>query len=144
MLRCLQANVNKSKAALDLLLHYAKETKSEILIVSEPNYIPATSNWFSSKDGNAAIFIDPNYSRDICDIAGASSRFIAMYYGSYLIISLYAAPSLNLREFNNILDELSEVISHRVNKIILAGDFNAKASLWGSSLTDKRGRLLTR
>lgn len=133
-----------SKPSLDLLVYHAKETGAGILLISEPNYVPSTANWYASKDGKAAIFVDPIHTRVKCDVAKTGSRFIALYYGSYLLISIYAPSSLNLREFNNLLDELSEAMSHRVNKIILGGDFNAKANLWGSKSTDRRGFLLTR
>lgn len=36
------------------------------------------------------------------------------------------------------------MLSSRVEKVIIAGDFNAKASLWGSSITNNRGLLVTR
>lgn len=142
--RFIQANVNMSKPSLDLLLHYAKETETGILLISEPNYIPDTSNWFASKNSKAAIFVDPNHARSNCEIAKIGSCFVAIYYGQFLLISIYAPPNLDLRWFNNTLDELSEAISHRVNKVIIGGDFNAKACLWGSNVTDKRGLLLTR
>lgn len=47
-------------------------------------------------------------------------------------------------EFNALLDELSGVLSSRVEKIIFAGDFNAKARAWGARVNDRRGLLLTR
>lgn len=35
-----------------------------------------------------------------------------------------------------------DALSYRVDKVILGGDFNAKASLWGFRLTNKKGTLL--
>ncbi|KMQ91209.1 gag-pol polyprotein [Lasius niger] len=49
--------------------------------------------------------------------------------------------SMGLRDFNSILDDLSLALSNRVDKLIIGGDFNAKACLWGASHTDGRGRL---
>lgn len=137
-------NVNMSRPSLDLLIHHARETETGILLVSESNHVSATPNWFSSQDNKAAIFVDPYHAKLPCETARIGPRFIAVYYGSYLIISIYAPPSLNLRDFNNLLDELSEVLSHRVSKIIIEGDFNAKAKLWGSNTTNRRGFLLSR
>ncbi|XP_070162499.1 uncharacterized protein [Polyergus mexicanus] len=114
LVKTLQANVNRSKPSLDLLVHQAKEMDIELLLVSEPNFIPDTDNWFMSDDRNAAIFVE---------LSNVGMR-------------------LGLREFNNLLDELSALLSYQVNKIILGGDFNAKADLWGSRTTDGRGRLL--
>lgn len=46
--KVLQANVNRSKQSLDLLIHYAKETGTGLLLVSEPNFIPDSDNWFAA------------------------------------------------------------------------------------------------
>lgn len=140
----LQANVNMSKPSLDLLVHHAKETEVNVLLISEPNYIPTTTNWYASKNNKAPIYIDPSRLKFNCKVIRAGSQFIAIHYGPYLVVSIYAPPSLKLREFNNLLDELSEALSHRVSKIILGGDFNSKSSLWGSNITDRRGVLLSR
>lgn len=72
------------------------------------------------------------------------SRYVAVYVEEYLVISVYLPPSLGLREFNSLLDELSDTLSSRTERIILGGDFNAKSSLWNSRVTDSKGRLLAR
>lgn len=71
------------------------------------------------------------------------SRFVAVYCGPYLIVSVYVSPILSLIKFNAFLDDLSDAFSNKVDKIFLGGDFNAKASLWGSRVTNGRGRLLS-
>lgn len=143
-IKFIQSNLNMSRPALDLLLHYAKESKAGILLISEPNYIPGTGNWFGSMSGKAAIYVDPNLASVSCEIAKVGSCFVAIYYGQYLLISIYAPPSMDLGRFNTMLDELSDVILYRVSKVIIGGDFNAKARLWGSNTTHRRGLLLTR
>lgn len=120
--KVLQANVNRSKPSLDLLIHQAKESGTGPLLVSEPNYVPNTNNWYTSEDKSAVIFADPNYIKMRCQIAKRGSRFIALQCGTYLIISVYAPPSLGLREFNSFLDELSDALSYQIDKIILGGD----------------------
>lgn len=67
----------------------------------------------------------------------------------YLVISVYIPPSVSLPDYNTLLvDELSGTLSTRMDKIILAEDFNAKSSTWGSLGVllsgDKKGLLLTR
>lgn len=143
-IKFLQANVNVSKPSLDLLVHHARETEVGIVLVSESNYISTTSNWYASKDGEAAIFVDPFHLRSKCEVARIGSRFIALFYGPYLVISIYVPPSIDLREFNDLLDKLLEILFYHVSKIILGGNFNSKASLWGSNSTDRRGFLLSR
>lgn len=138
----LQANVNNSKSFLDLLIHHAKELGVSMLLVSEPNVIPGSNNWFASANGKAAIFCDLNLIRIKCRLAKQGRRYVAVYCGPYLMVSVYVSPSLDLRDFNTTLDKLSDVFS-RVDKLIIGGDFNAKSCLWGSQLTDGNPYLTT-
>lgn len=55
----------------------------------------------------AAIFVDPSYARFNCSVARTGSRFVAVNYGQYLLISIYIPPSIDLRCFNDTLDKLS-------------------------------------
>lgn len=139
----IQANVNRSRQALDLLLQHAKETNIGILLVSEPNHVPVAPNWFSSKDGSAAIYCDAKMARMHYRLANRGTKYVAIYCGAYLIISIYISPNLGLRDYNASLDELSVALGKRTNLIILGGNFNAKSSLWGSAYTDGRGFLLS-
>jgi len=141
-LNFVQANLNRSKQALDLLLQYTKETNIGILLVSEPNYVPVAPSWFSSKDGSAAIYCDAKITRMRCRLASQGTKYVAIHCEAYLIISIYISSNLGLRDYNASLDELSIALGNRTNLIIL-GDFNAKSSLWGSAYTDGRGFLLT-
>ncbi|XP_070159013.1 uncharacterized protein [Polyergus mexicanus] len=144
MHKALQANVNRGRPFLDLLINQAREMDAGILFVSEPNYIPNSDNWYENLDKGAAVFVDPmrvgmrNY------LAKKGFRFVAVHCGPYLFVSIYISPRLNAREFNSILDELSAFLADRTDKIIIAGDFNAKASLWSSESTDRRGLLFSR
>lgn len=143
-IRALQANVCRSVPSLDLMIHSARELGSGLLLVTEPNHVPDSPGWFASNDHGAAIYIDINTVRLSCSMAVSGSRFVAVNCGPYLVISLYAPPSIGIIEFNALLDELSCALSSRAEKIILTGDFNAKARIWGSNTTDRRGLLLTR
>lgn len=58
-----------------------------------------------------------------------------------MFVSVYISSNLGLPDFNAVLDELSGALSNRVDKLIIGGDFNSKASLWGSRQTNSRGRL---
>lgn len=143
-IKVLQANVNRSRPSLDLLVHSARESDTGLLLVSEPNYVPDSPGWYASNDCGAAIFVDLNKVRIRCSLAVRGSRFVAINCGAYLIVSVYIPPSIGLTDYNVLLEELSGVLSTRTVKIILAGDFNAKASAWGARAIDQRGLLLTR
>ncbi|XP_070162482.1 uncharacterized protein [Polyergus mexicanus] len=143
-MKVLQSNVNRSQPSLDLLLHQAREYGAGLLLISELNRTSNNDNWFISPEGNAAVFVDPQRIKFRCSLAGVGTNFVAISCGPYFVVSVYVPPSLRLREFNSVLDEISVVLSSRSNKIIIAGDFNAKANLWGASANDGRGLLLTR
>ncbi|CAL1685118.1 unnamed protein product [Lasius platythorax] len=113
-----------------------------LLIISEPNVVPTSDNWFASRDGHAAIFCDIDRLRMRCRLAKQGTEYVAVCCGPYLIISIYISPSIGLPNFNAVLDDLSDAFSNRADRIIIGGDFNAKSYLWGSLYTDSRGRLL--
>ncbi|KMQ88952.1 reverse transcriptase [Lasius niger] len=137
------ANVNRSRPSLDLLIQHAKETDVGVLLVSEPYSVPGSDNWFASGDGLASIYCDANFTRRRCLLVKQGRNFVAVGCGDYLFISVYVSPRLGLRDFNSILDEISLVLSNRVDRLVIEGDFNAKACLWGASRTNGRGRLMS-
>lgn len=138
-IKILQVNINRSRGALDLLMHQARELGAGILLVSEPCYIPPLDNWLISLDGGSAIYFDPNLVGFRCRLAKQGNRFVAAFCGPYLIVSIYFSPNLNLREFDAFLTDLSMTLASRADKVIVAGDFNAKSNLWGSDITNQRG-----
>ncbi|KMQ89977.1 reverse transcriptase [Lasius niger] len=83
----LQVNVNRSRRALDLLLHQAKELDAGILIVSEPCNIMPSDKWMISLDGGSAIYFDPNLIKLKCRLLSRGDRFVAAQCGPYLFIS---------------------------------------------------------
>lgn len=143
MFRVIQANVNRSRPALDLLIHQTKEMCVGLLLVSEPNKVPDAPNWYTSQDCSAAIYIDGSRLKFRSILAHKGSRFIAVNCGPYLIIFVYIPPSIGLHEYNMLLDEITSILGNRMNKIILGGDFNAKSPLWGPTNLDGRGLLLS-
>lgn len=144
MIKILQANINRSGRSLDLFLHHAKELEVGLLLVSEPSRIVNSDKWFVSKDNSAAIYYDMSFLKLRCRLAKQGSRFVAVYCDPYLVISVYISPNDGLFEYNLFLDELSGVLSSRVDKVIIAGDINAKDSLWGSRINNNKGLLVIR
>ncbi|XP_029670924.1 uncharacterized protein LOC115240096 [Formica exsecta] len=134
--------MNRNPGATDLLMHQARDLSAGVLMISEPSYIPRSGNWFKSPDDASAIFIDNHLVRHRCQLACAGPGFVAVYCSPFLFISAYVSPNLGLKEFNNYLNGLSRPLLTRADKIIICSDFNAKADLWGSPITDGRGRLL--
>lgn len=45
----------------------------------------------------------------------------------------------SLSKFKNVLQGLDVAVRRLTSPTLLAGNFNAKASLWGNAITDRRG-----
>lgn len=56
------------------------------------------------------------------------------------IINTYAPPQA---DFNEILDEVEEIMNITTGEILLVGDFNAHSQQWGYADIDQRGNSLT-
>ena len=57
----------------------------------------------------------------------------------------YCWPNINKHAYSKYIDTLSSMtknVARRNDKVVVAGDFNAKSTCWGGSTTDKRGRVL--
>lgn len=68
---------------------------------------------------------------------------MAVEWREWSIISVYMSPKLTSEQFEKKLEEIEEEINkRRRRKLILAGDFNAKARLWGSGKDCAKGRIL--
>lgn len=143
--KSLQINLNHSRRAQDLMFQHAKEFKVNMVFVSEPYKTEGGGDWFSSLDGKSAILLFnseriPTFSR-----VQQGNGFIAMNINNYLMISCYFSPNRPLDEFSLFLDELYYVLRDcTLNKIVVAGDFNARSTSWRDTVTNDRGILLER
>lgn len=144
VIKALQVNVNRSRRALDLLLHQARELGAGLLIISETCYIAPSDKWYISLDNSSAIYVDPDLINFRCRLATRGDKFVAVFCGPYLIVSVYISPNLSLREYDAFLNDLSVMLSSRTDKVVVAGDFNAKSNLWGSNVTNQRGLQVVR
>lgn len=54
----------------------------------------------------------------------------------------YISPNVEDNEFEDMIEELDEVIVTSHSNIIIGGDFNSKAHLWGAEYINRRGDIL--
>ncbi|XP_046976534.1 uncharacterized protein LOC124542649 [Vanessa cardui] len=103
-LRCLQANINHSARAQDLLVQSMAEWQ--------------------------------------IDVAVGKGCVLAVV-GGVAIIGVYASPNRTLAEFERLLVEIGALVGQASpTPVLVAGDFNAKSTAWGSPATDVRGEAL--
>lgn len=136
----LQINLNNSKLAQDNCMQMCKKWKIDIVIVSEPNFIP--NNWYTDKTKKAAIFINTN--RIISDrLIIQEEGFVAVKINRIIVISCYFSPNDNVEKFKIQLQDLNNfILLHKNEHILLSGDFNANLTLWGSNRNNRRGYIL--
>lgn len=139
MIAFLQINANKSGEAQALALQTMVKKGASVLCISELNNIPDHSGWVGSTDGKCAIYLD----QDLEPLrTGSGKGFAWADLDTLKIYSCYISPNCRLDEFQDFLNSLEHSIRSTREEIILAGDFNAHAQIWGSPMMDQRGEAL--
>lgn len=137
----LQANMHRSTTAHALLQQYVIENSVVAVIISEQNKSMTTGTWIDDETKTAAIWLPPSANFPI--IHSGYGRCFAWIKNSNLsIISCYLTPRLTDGEFQVRLNDIEDKARQIGNPLIIAGDFNAKATEWGSTLTNRRGRMI--
>lgn len=147
-MRILQVNLNRCRAAHDLLEDTVGRLEVDLCLLSEPNIAIAAdkraSGWISDDAGNTAIWWTGR-DRRTCTSGqgiGAGYSWLSIENGP-TFYSCYFSPNRTNEEFECYLDELDVSLRDRgVSRAIVTGDFNAKAVEWGSSSTSRRGEIL--
>lgn len=144
MVNCLQINLNRSGPALQLMYATAAELDIDVAIISEPPRVPRTSTgWNISPDGSCAVVVLSASLAPTSSGSGLGYAWITL--GRILIVSCYCSPNVSLNEYSAFLNEVEQSVrSTSVPRggVTIAGDFNAKSSVWGSASNDRRGDLL--
>ncbi|KAH0811666.1 hypothetical protein GEV33_011125 [Tenebrio molitor] len=122
-LTMLQVNLNRSRAAHELLKQTATEMNFDILLVAEPNVkLTEKEHWQTSRAQDAAIKVI-NKNVKVTN-AGGGNGFAWIEFGKIL-----HSIQINLR-------------GQTSRRFIVAGDLNTKSGMWGSPTDDRRGEIL--
>lgn len=140
--KILQLNCNRGRKPHDMLVRLAKKRKGDVLMVSEPNRkVVADGTYQCDPRGDAAIRV---FAKDLIRTGktGADGVTVATI-GDISIVSVYISPSISILEFDEALGRVERVLRQlSTDKWIVAGDFNARNSIWASKSTDAKGTLL--
>jgi hypothetical protein len=144
MTKCLQINLNWSGPALQLMYATAAELDIDLAIISEPPRVPpTTSGWTRSPDGSCVVAV---LSANLAPTSsGSGFGHVWITLGRLLIVSCYCSPNVSLIEYSAFLNEVEQSVRSTLvpgGGVTIAGDFNAKSSVWGSASNDRRGDLL--
>jgi len=123
-----------------LLTQTVREKAIDVATLCEPYKPKQDGSWLQNHSAGAAIWscADPPFQlRE----QSTSRGFVRAKCNGICIYSCYIAPSIPIAEYAEILDEIV-VDARSRSPVIIAGDFNAWATEWGSIRTNARGRLL--
>lgn len=149
-LKILQANTNRSVAAQDLAKALGEKMSYSFLCMQEPNRRSVSSgaaNLYVSSvpDRNAAIIKNKGSTIPLLAYTARES-FVFIQTRSICLYSVYISPNCTRDAFQLNIDELfaharATTATLRL-PVVICGDFNAKNSLWGGTVTDYRGEIL--
>lgn len=141
--KILQANINHSAAAQDLLIQTMAEWAIQVAVVSEPYYVPSRDNWVGDESGTAAIVTSISVGTPPPVPIKRGPGYVAVRWREIILVGIYFSPNRPLCEFEAFLDDLGAFVRQLPScPVVVAGDFNAKSPAWGSPATDVRGRAL--
>lgn len=139
MLKFLQLNLNRCHATHDLLTQSAREEKIDVILGQEPN---------KRRTGNSYCDIDKDCliqcrNGQLIKEHSQGNGWVCVELPKVVAYSCYFSPNKTLEEFENYLHRLGANIKlHGKKQILLGGDLNAKATIFGSPVVNDKGRIL--
>lgn len=143
--RAIQINLNHARQAQELLHQTMAELGAGLAFIAEPYSVPQNHpHWHGSTDGTAAcLWRCTGEDAASCTLLEAGEGYVAVKWGDITAISVYLSPNLRRAEFEARLDAVGRCLNaYSPAPCIVAGDFNAKSSLWGSTRSNLRGNIL--
>ena len=140
--RILQINLGHCRAAQDLMYQMLREKRADAVIVSEP-WKASGDGWYADATGRAAVYVPPGGKRVTSSCTDTGRGWVWIEIGTVKIYSCYFSPSSTMQQYKDDIADLESELRGATGPLIVAGDFNAKAADWGSSITDARGTVLS-
>lgn len=130
--------MHRSKVAHSLLPKITQEEDADILIISEQYANFKNGRWFEDESKTAAIWL-PDIRQNIKK-EGKGNGYTWLLLDNVIIISCYLTPSDNIDTFQAKLDSIEDLARTHCGYMIIAGNFNSRATDWGMPTTDSRGK----
>ncbi|XP_066900968.1 uncharacterized protein [Halyomorpha halys] len=135
-MRILQLNLNHCEAPQDLLWQTVRDIRIDVGILREQYKNLENVAWISDITGRACgrQAITEATQDSTCGFVWAMIRHLYLY-------SCYALPNTTTEEFQGFIDRIVQDARGR-RPVVIAGEFNAWATEWGSQSTNRRGEIL--
>lgn len=135
----IQLNLNHCETAQQLLWQFIAEKDCDVAILSDPYRVPAgNGNWISDRTKSVAIWATGQYPIQEAVSSAEEDGFVIAKINGIYFCSVYAPPRWTLDRFVQTLDKILDKLSG-LNPVVVAGDFNAWSTQWGSRTTNTRG-----
>lgn len=137
--------LNKGWASCNLLEQQATEEGAGICLISEPPRAEDSSHRIISLDGRAAVLWRPeNIGQGLqCTLVKKGHSYVATEVDKIWLVSFYISPNSTRGEYLAALDELGKIVHIRgATRIIVGGDFNARARTWDPYGVNNKGHLV--
>jgi len=141
--RLIQINVNHTPFAHDLLQQVMAERGVDLAVVAEPHRVPPDHpRWMADKTRKAVALNWRHSDASLpCTPLEAGKGYAAARWGKWMVVGVYLTPRLRRAQYERGLARIAGCIRrHPRLPAIVAGDFNAHSTQWGSPATDPKGR----
>lgn len=139
-MRILQSNMHRSKTASSLIDQIMLEENADMAIISEQYLTTKSGFWLEDHTKTAAIWI-PQHRTMIVKEKGTGNGFVWIKTKEITFFSCYLTPSDRMEEFTAKINSIEDK-GRDMGPLVIAGDFNSKATEWGSDMTNSRGRYI--
>ncbi|XP_075217893.1 uncharacterized protein LOC142322701 [Lycorma delicatula] len=142
MISIILSNASRSILSHDLVGETARELNVDIVITTEPNLgTAARHDWLADAVGDVAITIISN--RIGWQLHHRGKGILAIILPNFVLVAGYVSPNIGIAEYELYIDEIQRVILQSPKRAVVMGDFNCKATIAGSSYTNRRGQIFT-
>lgn len=130
---------------MDLMTQYEMQHRIGVTIISEPYMIPTDNSWISNERETCAIHWNYHNTDSFGTLSGKGRYCVAVESEEFNVIACYISPNVDDAEYSRFLNELDSMyVKLKLQRTIIAGDFNAKDRMWEARFTDSRGEKITR
>ncbi|KAG5858320.1 hypothetical protein JTB14_000259 [Gonioctena quinquepunctata] len=135
MVRILQTDLGRARAAHDEAEITAYENQSDIIIISKPNE-HFFVRFIREKNRDVAVKLI----KKIIQIRKIKTGkgYVALEFGDWILNCGYYSPNKPLENFNTFFDKIALQVCANKSEIVIAGHYNAESRLWCSPLKDAR------